>query len=929
MAESAFQESFALFDKDSRLVEWNADFALELGELGPLATPGMSMRDIVAAYFRVNSSIQSTLAPPGASIGNSDFEREAVEQFGQDRNFEYRRGDRIVQVREGRTLSGGVHRIARDITAERQLEQKLEEAEQRLKADSDDGASVPIEIGLNAQGQLLPTRITPRVRQFFFLPSEEADIIALMARIERGPSEQEGFREEFLRSARELTNLSFHCGIRDGHDKLRWVRLTALPSRMEDGSIRWTGVIRDITRQKITEDQAELFRSVVVNSAGAVLIVENDRAEMRNATVVYVNPAFERLSGIPFEDLVGQSLDLLRDFQPDRETNARIRALVERENTDALEYQVRHRDGHWSWVATQCAVVQRYTDGSYQVVFRIHDITDRKRAELELVTAKEAAEAASKAKGEFLANMSHEIRTPMNGILGMNALLLDTDLDEEQARYAEAVRESGEALLTVINDILDISKLESGKVDIESIDFDLPETVESAVTLLAAKAHDKNIDLAVYIDPAVGPAFRGDPGRIRQILLNLIGNGIKFTETGGVTVEVSMLPPAAWTGAPLADGVSVTRMSVRDSGIGISDDTRSRLFEKFTQADNSITRRYGGTGLGLAICKQLVELMGGRIDCESAVGSGSCFWIDLPLAPALAPLVERESLPAQLRGLRALAVDDIEMNLDIISRQLRGFGMSVTCCGDGFAAQAEIERAWHRGSPYDIVFMDQMMPGLAGEGLAERIRSIPQLRDTKLVLISSAGRHGRGANSRAVLDAVLDKPIRQRDLQTALAALYAAPHANAPREAKLQLAAKAAAGPPPATAPLAAATGRALRILLAEDNKINQRFATALLKRGGHQVDLAENGYLAVEAAKRGDYDVILMDAQMPELDGLQATKQIRALPPPKGDVPIIALTAHALAGAKEEFIEAGMTDYISKPVDPAILLAKLRAIVG
>jgi CheY-like chemotaxis protein/HPt (histidine-containing phosphotransfer) domain-containing protein len=308
--------------------------------------------------------------------------------------------------------------------------------------------------------------------------------------------------------------------------------------------------------------------------------------------------------------------------------------------------------------------------------------------------------------------------------------------------------------------------------------------------------------------------------------------------------------------------------------------------------------------------------MGGVIDVESRPGFGSSFWFELPLDEAIAPLVERENLPAQLKGVRALAVDDIEMNLEIISRQLKGFGMEVACCSDGFDALAEVERAWHRGNPHDIVFIDQMMPGLAGERLAERIRAIPQLSETKLVLISSAGHHGRGETARRVLDAVLDKPIRQRDLLACLATLYAPP---AGPTAKKTQGLKSA--PSPASV---SRTSRSLRILLAEDNKINQKFATALLSKGGHRVYIAENGHQAVDAVRRGDFDVILMDIQMPELDGIQATRQVRALPGPKSDIPIIALSAHALAGAREEYIAAGMDDYVSKPVDQTVLLSKL-----
>jgi PAS domain S-box-containing protein len=900
-----FQQSFALFDCDGCLLEWNVDFVEELSVAAPVIRTGATFAEIVGRVY------DSPLNDLFDDAGRESHREDLLKHFGEPRQFTYRRGGKIFLVRESLTQSGGIHRLALDVTAERQTSEKLAEAEKRLKAGAGEFTSVPFKLRRLPSGSFVYEQLTEEARQFFRLPEGQTDLAAVMARLEQTPAESATRRTAIEKSVRELQSLSFEMRIRDGRDQVRWFRFLALPTKEEDGSIVWPGVIRDISRRKMTEDQEELFRSVIVRATDAILIIENEGTQDRVGKIIYANPAFEELSGRSAAEVVGQPVSMLRSFQPSREVNAQIRAIVARDNLEHLEYQIYHADGTPIWIEACFAIVQRFEGGAYRVAFMMRDIRDRKHAEIELVEAKEAAEAASIAKGEFLANMSHEIRTPMNGILGMNGLLLDTDLDADQRKYADAVQESGESLLTVINDILDISKLEVGKVEIESIDFDLPETVESAVTLLASKAHAKGIDLGLFIEPEAAGAFRGDPARLRQILFNLIGNGIKFTDKGAVAVEVSVVH-----GRDVPGEVTLVRFEVKDSGIGMPEDVRSRLFQKFTQADNSITRRYGGTGLGLAICKQLVELMGGVIDVESRPGFGSSFWFELPLDAAIAPLAERENLPAQLKGVRALAVDDIEMNLEIISRQLKGFGMEVACCSDGFDALAEVERAWHRGNPHDIVFIDQMMPGLAGETLAERIRAIPQLSETKLVLISSAGHHGRGETARRILDAVLDKPIRQRDLLACLATLYAAPAGPA---------AKKTQGPKQAAAPAAVPrTSRALRILLAEDNKINQKFATALLSKGGHQIHIAENGHQAVDALRREDFDVILMDIQMPELDGIQATRQIRGMSGPKSETPIIALTAHALAGAREEYLSAGMNDYISKPVDQTVLLSKL-----
>jgi PAS domain S-box-containing protein len=549
----------------------------------------------------------------------------------------------------------------------------------------------------------------------------------------------------------------------------RWIRIEA--RRTADGTT--VEVALDVTEMKRREERL----------AFAIEAADEGIWDWNVASgEAYFSPRFAAMLGLSESDLEPRATAwnaLIHPDDADCIPNI-VQGFLKRDaNLGQTEFRIRHADGRWIWVEMRARVVERDAMGHpVRLVGTQFDITPAKEHRAELAEARDRAEAASRVKSEFLTNMSHEIRTPMNGVLGMTGLLLGTTLDPEQRQLAGMAQESAENLLAIINDILDISKLEAGKVDIESIDFNLVDTVESAVTVLAPKSREKGIGLANFVDTSAGVAFRGDPVRLRQVLLNLVGNAVKFTERGGVSLRTSIVPERAGH-----DGTVLMRFEVTDTGIGVSDDVQRMLFSKFHQADSSITRRFGGTGLGLAISKQLVGLMGGEMGITSTVGVGSTFWFQIPLAQATELAVARVSTPLQLSGARALPKTD-------------------------------------------------------------------------------------------------------------------------------------------------AASVRPLRVLLAEDNRINQQLMLAILKKVGHEVIVANNGREAVEAVQLHDFDVILMDIQMPVLDGVEATGQIRALPAAYR-VPIIALTAHAMAGAKEQYLAAGMDDYISKPIDPAALLAMLAGIAA
>ncbi|MFO0738636.1 MAG: response regulator [Labilithrix sp.] len=527
----------------------------------------------------------------------------------------------------------------------------------------------------------------------------------------------------------------------------------------------------------------------------------------------------------------------------------------------------------------------------------VRDITERKTYEASLREATDRAKAASRAKSDFLATMSHELRTPMNGVLGMVGLLLDGELSPSQRACAEAVRESGESLLGLLNDVLDFSKIEAGKLTLEEYDFAPAGVVESVVELLAARALAKNIEVAVVVQPGVPQKALGDAGRLRQVLLNLVGNAVKFTEVGGVVVEMRA------TGGT-GDGFGL-RIDVVDTGIGIKQDVLPQLFAEFVQADASTTRRFGGTGLGLAICRQLATLMGGTIGVESEEGKGSRFWLELPFRHA----EEVVGHGVDLQGLRCLVVDDNPLNREIFERQLRPWGVEVVSTASGDGALAELVKAVAIGKPFHAAIVDQHMPGMSGKELGAIVRAMPTLAGTRLVLATSGLADEAGAH----FDQVFTKPVRPSALLRTLGEIHRP--------------AEAAPVTRPAATEAPVVETRKLRVLVVEDNAINQRVAVGYLEKAGHRVSVASNGVEALSAVRTLPYDVVLMDVQMPEMDGLTATRAIRAFGDERASVPIIGLTANAMKEDREACLAAGMDDYLPKPVERAKLLEKLANI--
>lgn len=643
-------------------------------------------------------------------------------------------------------------------------------------------------------------------------------------------------------------------------------------------------VLRGVSIQRRKDDE---LRAMAAERLGLAAITETMAegvvvCRTSDRSIVYTNPSFDAMLGYEPAELLGSPLERIKPGARNSHLNGEVAQAMEASGRWCGELQVARKDGALLWCLSNMSMLEHPEHGPVWILVN-SDITERKRIEAELEQATERAIEASRSKSQFVANMSHEIRTPLNGVIGMTQLLRDTELGPVQREYIDALATSGEALLAVISDVLDFSKIEAGHLELDCTNFDLRKTVEESCEILAEPAHGKGLEINLWIDPDAPAAVNGDRGRLRQVLLNLISNAVKFTDEGEVSVRVQR------------EGPRLLRFEVSDTGVGVDAEQAPRLFEAFVQADQSTTRQFGGTGLGLAISTQLVRLMGGQIGVHPREGKGSTFWFTASL-PKVDSAAERPRPRPELTGVRALIVDDNATNRTILYHYLRHWGLECETV-DGAARALQLqEQAAREDRPFQLALLDFNMPRMSGLELAHQIRARASETETKIIVLSSSPLERKPFDGAGV-SAFLTKPVRQSELHNRIV------------EALLDV---PAAAPEPASEPIAKLRGAV--VLVAEDNEINLTLARALLHRRGLKTEVARDGMQAVEMARAQRYAAILMDCQMPVIDGYEATRRIRATENGRR-VPIIAMTAHSMAGDRERCLAAGMDDYMPKPI--------------
>ena len=788
--------------------------------------------------------------------------------------------------------------IRTDISERKRMEATIKAAESRLRhiANTVPGAVFQWHIGQNVDKFTFISERSEEIRglspQALLADSRLAERQILaddLARIDPSLRQAAARRETWKEEYR----------IRMPNGTLRWIRCECNPEPEldADGATVFTGIWQDVTQLKESETR---LREITENVPVAVF--QYRLLASGYLSVSFMSRAIEMMCGLTPDEIMTNGGSLVR--QVHEEDRALVSEALLRGKNDghtlSMDFRFVHASsGQVVWVHGE-SHPRELPDGGLAWNGYLTDVTAAKRISVELEQAKELAEAASRAKSDFLANMSHEIRTPMNGVMGTTELLLDTPLDDEQREYLGIVKSSADALLRVINDILDFSKIEAGKLDIEHIPYHLGDAVAQTLKAVAMRAHTKGLELVCDIAPDVPMGVVGDPGRLRQILVNLIDNAVKFTKHGEVVLKIVNAAP----------GTGLLHFSVSDTGIGIAPGKLGTIFEAFSQEDSSITRKYGGTGLGLTICARLAEAMGGRIWVESQLGRGSVFHFTVRVGRDAAIAAQVRSTVA-LQGRRVLVVDDNEVNRMVLTRALESMGLQAEAVSSGAQALAWLAPEQGQPPPCDLVVLDAQMPEMDGFETARRIRRLPHAGTLQMIMLSSSGVKGDPQRARdAGIGSFTAKPITRSELQDLLVRAF-----------KLEM--------EPAAAPLRPQDQepqRTLNVLLVEDHAVNQKLAVMLLTRWGHIVTVADNGQIALDMLAQQDFDVVLMDMLMPVMDGLEATRQIRARETGHR-IPIIAMTANARESDRQLCLEAGMDDYVSKPIKPLELQQILQAL--
>lgn len=873
-------------------------------------------KDLSGRFIRISKSLGTHfgVSNPADVVGKTDFDffsDEHARQAYEDEQEIIRTGKPLIKeeketwpsqpetwvlttkmpMRDGNGKVIGTFGISRDITVHKKMENALAREQYLLNTLLD---NAPDYIYFkDAKSRFIKTS---RAHAEAFGLSNAAQVI--------GKTDFDFFGDEHARSAFEDEQEIIRTGQPITKEEKEtwpdrpptWVLTTKMPLRDQHGNIIGTfGISKDVTEKKQTElellHEKQFLSAINLNSPVAIVVMD------QRDNIISCNPTFENLFGYSLQEVIGKNLDILVSTSESYQEAVSYSQQAKLNSLHAFGER-RKKDGKLITVEIFGAPV--VVDGEkVGAVVIYHDIS-------ELDNARKTAEEANRAKSEFLANMSHEIRTPMNGVIGMLELALDTQLTSEQRDYLSTSLQSAEALLSLLNDILDFSKIEAKRLELEKIPFNLRTTVEDVAYTLAGRVQSKGLELISYIHPDLYTDILGDPARLRQILINLAGNAIKFTSQGEIVIRAEPFQEAE-------NSVKV-RFSVSDTGIGIPLEKQAAIFDRFTQADGSTTRQYGGTGLGLTISKQLVEMMGGTIGVESQPGVGSTFWFIISYEKR--PFTDTEQIPAwvqpaSIHGLHILGVDDNATNRMILSKMLTGFGCRTQTVDSGQRALDVLRAAQQQNNPFHIVLLDMQMPGMDGEKTAQLIKADPLLKDVKIIILTSMGQRGDAARLESIgCSGYLLKPVKLQTLFETLSTVVSEHPKAQPKLVTRHL--------------VSEKIRQGLRILLVEDHPVNQKLAMILLQKAGYSVDMVEDGLQALERIKKEKYGLVLMDVQMPEMDGYDATRSIRQWEGNDRHTPIIAMTASAMKGDRERCLEAGMDDYISKPLKPEELLAAI-----